>query len=88
MSSLIRTLDQNFSDKCYIDVEVNSLEDAYINIAKEEERLLENIKKHGVYRQSLKEERLDGSITEPLFNGLSSINDKEDGSSAQIDEEA
>ena len=29
---------------------MNSLEDAYINIAKEEEKLLENLKKYGMRR--------------------------------------
>jgi len=34
---------------------MNSLEDAYINIAKEEEKLLENLREHGVQRQSVLE---------------------------------
>jgi len=29
---------------------MNSLEDAFINIAREEERLLANLKKHGIRR--------------------------------------
>lgn len=31
---------------------MNSLEDAFVNIAKEEEKLLERLKEHGVLRQS------------------------------------
>jgi len=34
---------------------MNTLEDAYINIAKEEEKLLENLKEHGIQRQSILE---------------------------------
>ena len=44
MSALLKQLEEKFGDKAYIDVEVNNLEDAYINIAKEEEKLLENLK--------------------------------------------
>ena len=35
-------MEDKYSDKVYIDVEVNSLEDAYINIAREEEKLQNN----------------------------------------------
>jgi hypothetical protein len=31
----------------YIDIEMNSLEDAYINIAKEEEKLFEELQRNG-----------------------------------------
>jgi hypothetical protein len=34
----------------YIDVEINTLEDAYINIAKEEERLLKELELNGIRR--------------------------------------
>ena len=40
MGPLLRRLETEFSRQCYIDVEINSLEDAYINIAREEEKLL------------------------------------------------
>ena len=39
MSAILRELEDSLLDKLYIDVEVNSLEDAYINIAREEEKL-------------------------------------------------
>jgi hypothetical protein len=39
MSSLLKELEDLLSDRAYIDVELNSLEDAYINIAREEEKL-------------------------------------------------
>jgi hypothetical protein len=38
----------------YIDVEINSLEDAYINIAKEEEKLLKELQERGMQRLSEK----------------------------------
>jgi hypothetical protein len=38
-------LEQQFGQRAYIDVEINSLEDAYINIAKEEEKLLKALQK-------------------------------------------
>ena len=40
LAKLLKTMELKFSEYCYIDVEMNTLEDAYINIAKEEERLL------------------------------------------------
>ena len=55
MSGLLKQLEEKFGDKAYIDIEVNNLEDAYINIAKEEEKLLENLREHGVQRQSVLE---------------------------------
>jgi hypothetical protein len=33
-------LEQYYGDRCRIDIEMNDLEDAYINIAKEEEKIL------------------------------------------------
>ena len=39
MSAILKQLEDTLLDKIYIDVEVNSLEDAYINIAREEEKL-------------------------------------------------
>ena len=39
MSSILKELEDSILEKVYIDVEVNSLEDAYINIAREEEKL-------------------------------------------------
>ena len=55
MGALLKQLEEKFGDKAYIDIEVNNLEDAYINIAKEEEKLLENLREHGVQRQSVLE---------------------------------
>ena len=40
MSSLLSSLESQIGDVSHIDVENNSLEDAYINIAREEEKLL------------------------------------------------
>ena len=50
MQVIIKALEESIYDTCYIDVEMNSLEDAYINIAREEEKLLENLKKYGMRR--------------------------------------
>ena len=36
----------------YIDIEINSLEDAYIQIAKEEEKLLKKLERDGMRRFS------------------------------------
>jgi len=52
MSRLLAQLEQQFGEIAIIDVEVNSLEDAYINIAKEEEKLLANLEKDGFRRFS------------------------------------
>jgi hypothetical protein len=40
ISNLLEDLEINFKDKTRIDIELNNLEDAYINIAKEEEKFL------------------------------------------------
>lgn len=40
MSGVLTELENRLSNLVYIDIEVNSLEDAYINIAREEERLI------------------------------------------------
>lgn len=52
LKELLKILENEFSDTVYIDIEMNTLEDAYINIAKKEEELLEDLKNHGVRRQS------------------------------------
>lgn len=43
LSGLLSELEARFGDRTYIDIEMNSLEDAYINIAKEEEKLIANM---------------------------------------------
>ena len=43
LATVLKELEARFGSETYIDVELCSLEDAYINIAKEEERLLEEI---------------------------------------------
>ena len=40
IANLLQDLEQYYGDKCRIDIEMNDLEDAYINIAKEEEKIL------------------------------------------------
>jgi hypothetical protein len=50
MSEILSALEDRISSQCYIDVEINSLEDAYINIAKEEEKLLRRLQQNGVQR--------------------------------------
>ena len=40
MIPILKQLEEKIQSKTYIDIEINSLEDAYINIAKEEEKLL------------------------------------------------
>ena len=39
LSTILKELEGKLLDHVYIDIEVNTLEDAYINIAREEERL-------------------------------------------------
>ena len=43
--NLLKQLEQTILTQTYIDVEINTLEDAYINIAKEEMKLLDDLKK-------------------------------------------
>ena len=50
LQSLLETLENQFSESVYIDIEINTLEDAYINIAKKEEQLLEDLKNGGARR--------------------------------------
>ena len=50
MKDLLAVLENEYSDYVYIDVEINNLEDAYINIAKKEEELLEDLKNYGARR--------------------------------------
>ena len=52
MRDLLGILENEYSEYVYIDVEINTLEDAYINIAKKEEELLEDLKNYGARRQS------------------------------------
>lgn len=52
LKDLLQTLENEFSETVYIDIEINTLEDAYINIAKKEEELLEDLQNYGVRRQS------------------------------------
>jgi len=52
MNQILATLEREIGGKCYIDVEINSLEDAYINIAKEEEKLLKRLEQGQVQRPS------------------------------------
>jgi len=37
-------LESKFLDRIYIDIEMNSLEDAFVNIAKEEEKFFRQLK--------------------------------------------
>jgi hypothetical protein len=46
MAQTIKDLENRFLTNVHLDVEVNSLEDAYINIAREEEKLLQNQSPH------------------------------------------
>ena len=50
MKDLLAILENEYSELVYIDVEINTLEDAYINIAKKEEELLEDLKNYGARR--------------------------------------
>jgi heme oxygenase len=40
IANLLQDLEQYYGDRCRVDIEMNDLEDAYINIAKEEEKIL------------------------------------------------
>jgi hypothetical protein len=53
LSHVLKELEGQLSEQVYIDIEMNSLEDAYLNIAKEEERLLEEL--HRRSRTSFKQ---------------------------------
>ena len=50
LATLLQELERSFCSTTYIDVEINTLEDAYVNIAKEEENLLQGLRKYGVRR--------------------------------------
>ena len=52
LATLLQKLEQSFSSTTYIDIEMNTLEDAYVNIAKEEENLLRDLQKYGMRRPS------------------------------------
>ena len=52
LATLLQQLEQSFTSTTYIDVEMNTLEDAYVNIAKEEENLLRDLQKYGMRRPS------------------------------------
>ena len=52
LEEVLQSLEDHFGTRAYIDIEINSLEDAYINIAKEEHRLLQQLEKHGMQRFS------------------------------------
>ena len=57
ISPILQQLESEFANVCYIDIEMNSLEDAYINIAKEEEKLFRELQSNGgvALRQSMKQ---------------------------------
>ena len=44
LQDILKMLESQFGAQAYIDVEINTLEDAYINIAKEEHKLLMRLK--------------------------------------------
>lgn len=44
LTTLLEELQAQFGERCYIDIEMNSLEDAYLRIAREEEKLLAAMK--------------------------------------------
>ena len=50
---IIANLETNFSEKTFIDIEMNTLEDAYITIAREEDHLLYDLVNKGVRTSSL-----------------------------------
>jgi hypothetical protein len=62
---------------------MNSLEDAYINIAKEEEKLLENLKKYGM-RRLTDIKKSQG----PAQNRRTSLNDDNDDKNDDEDKQA
>jgi hypothetical protein len=43
IAPILQQLESQFGNVAYIDIEMNSLEDAYINIAKEEEKLFKEM---------------------------------------------
>jgi len=57
IQELLSQLEAACSAFAYVDIEINSLEDAYLNIAKEEEKLLENLARDGMQRYSQKVDR-------------------------------
>lgn len=52
LKDLLQILENEFIETVYVDIEINTLEDAYINIAKKEEQLLEDLKNNGARTQS------------------------------------
>jgi hypothetical protein len=61
ISPILQHLESQFGDSAYIDIEMNSLEDAYINIAKEEEKLFRELQANKIVRPSISESLLDKS---------------------------
>lgn len=53
MSELLADLKRDLGTSCSIDVENNSLEDAYINVVQREEELLNDLQKYGVTKTSI-----------------------------------
>lgn len=51
LQALFEQLEGQILHAAYLDIEMNSLEDAYINIAKEEEKLLEELNEYGMRRR-------------------------------------
>jgi len=76
LATLLQQLEQSFASTTYIDVEMNTLEDAYVNIAKEEENLLRDLQKDGM-RRSIEIEKQDIQ--------MSGINQSVDMSSNDLD---
>ena len=47
LGEIIATLEKKFSQQTFIDIEMNTLEDAYITIAREEDRILYDLVSRG-----------------------------------------
>lgn len=56
-------MEQNFSTKCGIDIEINTLEDAYVNIAREEENLIKGKEINESKKDNVND--LESSILDP-----------------------
>lgn len=83
MSALFKNLENSISNSCSIDIENNSLEDAYINIAKEEERLIREMNGPTNNSVSVRQSQVDNelgnaAVEANLLNNLKSDYDTQD----------
>lgn len=78
LGPLLNELEMATNGQVYIDIELNTLEDAYINIAREEEKLLQNLKEHGMQRYTMSNKKRDSTINSNQDEGDDQTKEKLD----------